>query len=100
MVVTQSYRWRFNVFTRHSPSTGWRQKLAASLRSLAHKVDGREEFILTIDSTPSLTINQISLCVDRGSKAMQEAVEYEVRNEAIELVMRRYAPHLYAEVAG
>lgn len=83
--------------TRKTPGTGWRQKLAAALRGLAHKVDGCAEFVLAIDSTPRLTVDQLAVCIDRGFKVMEAAVETEVRHEALERLMRRAVPGLYAD---
>lgn len=97
MILKQPYDWSFKVYTRKHPGNGWRQYLAFALRRLAQRIDGRAEFVLAIDSTPRLAVDQLALCIDRGFKAMEEAVVQEVRSEAIELAMRRYAPHLYEE---
>lgn len=97
MAITETYRWSFNVRTRNCPGTGWRHKLAAALRGLAHKIDGGTEFVLAIDSTPRLTVDQLAVCIDRGFKTMEAAVETEVRHEALEHLMRRAAPSLYTD---
>lgn len=98
VILKQPYDWSFQVYTRKQPGKGWRQRLAFALRRLAQRIDGLAEFVLVIDTSPRLATDQLAMCIERGFKAMEEAVVQEVRSEAIELAMRRYAPHLYEAV--
>lgn len=99
IAIRQAYRWKFRVLTRAHHGKGWRQRLAWLLRRAAQRVDGLGEFVLAIDSTPRLSAEQLAVCIERGFKAMEQAVELEVRAEAHEVAMRRAAPHLYEDAS-
>ena len=97
MFKIMHYRWRFKVWSCKAEQKGWRQQLGRALRLLAQKVDGRTSFCLEYGSTPSLTVDQLSACFDRGFKVMETAIEQEVRHEALDHALRKLAPALYAD---
>lgn len=74
---------------------GWRQRLAQWLHRLATRIDRRPVMVMSFASSPPLSSLQVQQIILHGHKSMQQAMEGEVRSEAIERLLQRAQPELY-----
>lgn len=88
----EPWSWRLDM---NAPQ-GWRQRLAQWLHCLATRIDRRPVMVLGFASSPPINDLQVRQIILHGHKSMQQAMEGEVRSEAIERLLQRAAPELYA----
>jgi len=73
----------------------WKQRVAAKLRDLADRVDGRESLALRMESNPPLPESVKAECVHAGLLHLAQCVEASLIAEVNERRMQRALPHLY-----
>ena len=90
--VREPFRWRIV----WNPYGSWRERLAHWVHRLATAIDGRPYLRASFDTDPPLTEAQHLRCLVQGRRAVERSLIDEVRHEAVERLMRRVHPELYA----
>lgn len=85
------YTWH----TRCNAPRTWRQRLAGMLHSLAMKIDGRLVLAIEFAAEPEISRRQRVHIARAGVHAMNQLLRAELRQEAIERVLRHERPELF-----
>lgn len=93
-MMTFSVKWRYQFVVNGKPQN-WREKLAAYLRKLAGRVDGRVTAAIKISTHPDIGRQNKARCINKGFEHAQRMIEGEVKIVALERAMRLHMPQLY-----
>jgi hypothetical protein len=77
-------RYKFAYKSIYSRHVGWKGYLAKKLRILAQKLDRQATILLTIDSTPQLSVHELHDVIKDGMKRMEESHQALVKNKALD----------------
>lgn len=85
------YQWTF----RANADLNVRERIAAIVRALAQKIDGRISLAIHIETEPQIGYERTLACLQFGYRAIQSAIDDETKSALVENVMENECPYLF-----
>ncbi len=97
-VYKPEWQCTFSVSEGFEGKTGWRERLAWHIRSLADKLDGNGRTIkIDYEVTPTVSREEVDTCLGKGFAVTQSLLTQLAHQAACENVMREAKAELYEE---